>query len=262
MRRHLFKGTFVDGTADLARGVQNPFDPPRPIFAFIDPFGIKGLPFCAVKDLLSRQRCEVLINLDSDGIARVYGAGRYANYRVRLNEIFGDEEWEKELAEVPANAIAPRILAMYRRRLLTIPNVNYAFAFEMQSKNGKIDYHLVFATQHQLGLEKMKEVMKQFAQHGAYVFSDERDNMQAALFRFDDPAFHAEDLAEYFRGRTVSYKEVNGYALNESPFTNPKKMLAALERIDRITVACTKTGRKKCQYPDDSHLSMTVQFPA
>ena len=93
----------------------------------------------------------------------MYLAGKYANHRTILNETFGDESWERELSVVPKSAIPKRMLALYRQRLRAIPNVNYAFPFEMQSKTGKIDYHLIFATRHPLGLEKMKEVMKQFS---------------------------------------------------------------------------------------------------
>ena len=32
-----------------------------PTFAFIDPFGIKGLPFSLIKRLLENDKCEVLI---------------------------------------------------------------------------------------------------------------------------------------------------------------------------------------------------------
>jgi three-Cys-motif partner protein len=246
VKRHLFNGTFIEGIEDLRRQQPNPFSPSLPLFAFIDPFGIKGLPFSLVCELLSKQSREVLINLDSDGIHRVYSAGQSANYRVRLNELFGDTDWERELADVPMAAIGKTFLAMYKRRIRAIP-ARYAFPFEMQSRQGKMDYHLVFATQHPLGLEKMKEVMRQFSHDGSYVFCDDRDDAQSSLFRFDDPAFHAD-------------VEARDYALNVSPFTNPKKMLKSLEERGVISVACTKPGRKKGQFPDDAQIGMTIKF--
>ena len=259
--RHLINGTFIEGIAALAQTRPNPFSPPTPLFAFIDPFGVVGFPFAVVKELLSRKNCEVLINLDSDGAARVYHAGDFANHRVVLNETFGDDEWEAVLARTPRHQIAHKILSLYKERLRAIPNVNYAFPFEMQKTAGKIDYHLVFATKHPLGLQKMKEVMRQFAKDGVYAFSDERDNGQSTLLQFEEPAAHAEQLATAFRGRTVKYSEVNDYALNDSPFLNPKQMLAELERADRLTVSCTKVKRRKCTYPEDTHPSMTITFP-
>lgn len=41
-----------------------------PTFAFIDPFGIKGLPFRLVARLLARKRCEVLITFMTHAIQR------------------------------------------------------------------------------------------------------------------------------------------------------------------------------------------------
>jgi hypothetical protein len=123
-----------------------------------------------------------------------------------------------------------------------------------------MDYHLVFATQHGVGLEKMKEVMKQFAQEGAYVFADDSQGRQNALFRFDEPACHADEMAQEFKGRTVSYGEVQQYALNESPFTNPKKMLNSLEKAERIRVTCDKPSRRIGQYPHHRHHSMRIAF--
>jgi three-Cys-motif partner protein len=262
LKRHLFNDTFLGGLGQLRQLPTNPFQHRQPIFAFIDPFGIKGLPFEIVKELLSHERREVLINLDADGVARVYGAGAYANHRERLNEIFGDDAWERELATVPLGKLPHTIVAMYKSRLRAIQNIDYVFSFEMQSNTGKMDYHLVFATQHPIGLEKMKEVMKQFAHEGFYVFADDNQDRQSTLFRFDDPAHHAEQLAQQFKGRTVAYQDVEQYALNESPFTNPKKMLAALEKANRITVACDKATRRAAQYPNDAHPSMRITFLA
>src|ERR1044071_3825456 len=45
-----------------------------PTFAFIDPFGATGVPFSHVAEILKHRSCEVLINLDSDGIGRLVAA--------------------------------------------------------------------------------------------------------------------------------------------------------------------------------------------
>jgi three-Cys-motif partner protein len=87
---HLFSGRFSEGLVWLKAKSKNPFNSGEPVFAFIDPFGPRGLSFAAVRDLLSRPACEVLINLDSDGISRIYRAGDDANYRTLLNDVFGD----------------------------------------------------------------------------------------------------------------------------------------------------------------------------
>lgn len=259
IQRHPFHGTFIDGVTFLRQQAINPFTAKQPLFAFVDPFGPAGLSFATVGDLLARPACEVLVNLDSDGISRVYHAGESANHRQRLNEVFGDSAWESELAGIGQQTQeARKIVSLYKAKLRALPNVRYVFAFEMRSKKNAIDYHLVFASQHPTGLEKMKEQMKRIDQDGSYCFSDESIGQQT-MFRFDDPATHAQQLSMHFRGQTVAYDAVQEYALNESPFPNPKAMLKALEAANQLTVTSAR-ARRKGTFPDDAHSGMRIQF--
>ncbi|HEV7165723.1 MAG TPA: three-Cys-motif partner protein TcmP [Gammaproteobacteria bacterium] len=260
IRRYPYHGTFVDGVNALRREAVNPFTAKQPLFAFIDPFGPEGLSFATVKELLARPACEVLVNLDSDGINRVYQAGESANHRERLNEVFGDAAWESQLAGSRQQTQAARkIVAMYKDRLRALPNVRYVFAFEMRSRKNAIDYHLVFASQHPTGLEKMKEVMRRLDQDGSYCFSDDGIG-QETMFRFDDSPVYAKQLLSHFHGQDVTYEEVRDYALNESPFANPKGMLKELEATNKITVSGVRSNRRRGTFPEDTQADMRIQF--
>lgn len=256
--RHTFNDTFVNGIKKLRSEHKGPFSRKEPVFAFVDPFGAEGLSFDALSALISNPACEVLINLDTDGITRIYHAGDHANYRERLNEVFGDSEWEKELAGVAKQSVAQKILSIYKTRLRSIPNVNYAFSFEMRSSKNKIDYHLVFASQHPLGLEKMKEVMKKIAKDGSYSFCDDSEAAHN-LFLYDDPGYYSDQTHKQFRGKTVAYREVNDFALNETPFVNCKAMLKVLEKGGRINVASNGT-RRIGEFPDRVQEGMLIEF--
>ena len=137
-----------------------------------------------------------------------------------------------------------------------MPNVHYVFAFEMRSAKNTIDYHLVFAGQHYLGLEKMKEAMKTIAKNGDYCFSDAHLN-QTSLFRFDEPSAYSGQLLEQFRGRMVKYPELNDYVLNESPFTNPKSMLKDLEEKGMIQVNSSDPKRRKGTFNEKNLIDIT-----
>src|SRR5207237_719717 len=126
----IHEGTFVAGLSDLKERPVNPFAKGDPVFAFVDPFGAKGLSFSAIADLLSRPTCEVLLNLDSDGVSRIYSAGDYANHRNLLDDVFGDQVWESEFQRI-AGDIPRSVVAMYRRRLKSVHGVRYTFSFEM-----------------------------------------------------------------------------------------------------------------------------------
>lgn len=249
--------SFVEGIEALQRADDGPLRCGEPIFAFIDPFGAKGMPFAVVRDLLTRRTVEVLINLDSDGINRIYEAGDWADHDRVLTEVFGDRSWESLRTVERSHERMQAILSLYKCKLLAIPNVRYVFAFEMRSGSRSIDYHLVFASQHSLGLEKMKESMKQLDQDGTYRFCDEHVG-QGQLFNFSDHLHHANGMLERFRGATVSYDVVNDYALNESPFVNAKGMLKELEQRNLIEVSANGQRRKNT-YPSD-RLTMEVWF--
>jgi len=256
---HFFNLAFVDGVSALKDQTPNPFAPASPLFAFIDPFGAKGVPFADIKDLLSRDAAEVLINFDSDGVGRIFRAEEAANHEPILNEIFGDDSWKAELAQHRASHELYRgVLDLYKQKLRALPNVHYVFAFEMRSAKNTIDYHLVFASQHYLGLEKMKEAMRTIDKSGEFCFSDAHLN-QSKLFRFDEPSTYSPQLVEQFRGRTVTYQALNDYALNETPFTNPKSMLKDLEEKGLIQANSSDPKRRKGTFKEENLISITFQ---
>jgi len=258
VERLFFESSFVDGLAQLRNESANPFSHDSPLFTFIDPFGAKGVPFSEIKSLLSQSTSEVLINLDSDGVARIFLAEDSSNYEEILDEVFGDADWRTVLPRFRNTTDLYRgVLALYKERLLTIPGVRYVFAFEMRSTGDSLNYHLVFASKHPLGLAKMKEAMKKIAQNGEYVFSDARIG-QTSLFRFDDPATHSQDCYDHFRGRSATYDEMRDYALNESPFVNPKAMLKILEQRGLIEVSSSNAKRRVGTFSED-HL-ICVRF--
>ena len=253
---HFLNRSFVDGLAELKAQRANPFASSSPLFAFIDPFGAKGVPFSEVKELLSRGACEVLINFDSDGVGRIYRAKEAANYKAILNDVFGDDSWELEFEKhQDTHELYRGVLSLYKQKLRALPNVRYVFAFEMRSPKDTIDYHLVFASQHPLGLEKMKEAMKTIAKNGDFCFSDAHIK-QTSLFRFDEPEMHSAQLHEQFRGQTVDYETLNDYALNESPFTNPKSMLRDLEKKEKIQTFSNDPKRRKFTFNEEKLIAI------
>jgi len=215
---------------------------------FIDPFGATGAPFSAVREILTSGCSEVLINVDADGIARIFCAKDQANYEELLTSIYGDRSWAGELNDKEQFAMLCRkALNLYTTKLKSVAGVRYVFSFEMQKQAGALNYFLVFASKHPLGLVKMKEAMERIDQDGSYRFAAANVS-QPLLFRFDDPGQYARLMHRHFEGRRVSYEpvenEINDYALNQTPYFNTKAMLAALERQKLISVV-SGTARRK-----------------
>ena len=81
---HSYRSSFVDGLEEVRSEVPVPFKAEQPLFVFIDPFGATGVPFSTVAQLLRSPCSEVLINLDADGIARIFQAGESADHETNL----------------------------------------------------------------------------------------------------------------------------------------------------------------------------------
>lgn len=256
---HLYNEKFENGLKLLKSEFQAPFTTPIPFFVFIDPFGAKGAPFSLVSDILQSKSSEVLINLDADGIARIFLAEKSAGSETILNEIFGNDKWRSVLVRGESfEFTCRRVLELYKDNLRSISGINYVFPFEMRANSSGSNYFLLFASRHSKGLEKMKESMKALDQDGSYRFVDAHVG-QSILFKVNSPDEYAEKMWIAFSGKTGSYSELNDWALNESPFVNPKMMLSVLEDRGVLTVKSSDLKRRKKTFAAESTLGIHFQ---
>jgi three-Cys-motif partner protein len=163
---------FVTGIERLRNKVPAPFKGEGPLFVFADPFGGTGIPFATLATCMEGPASELLINLDADGIARIFQADNPKRDE-QLTDLFGNECWRDVLNSghsLPQLSLA--ILDLYKRRLRTLPGVEFIWSFAMRGVHDQINYHLVFASKHQLGQVRMKEAMRSIDQTGSYSFSD------------------------------------------------------------------------------------------
>ncbi len=254
---HPYGLTFEEALTQLRTAAPNFFESSVPLFAFIDPFGVKGFTFESVRHIFRNPMAEVLINFDADGVARVLRAGKASDHETILTDIYGSDDWRASLNPSAATPVLVReSMRLYRQRLRSLTGVRYAFSFEMQTHQTSIDYFLVFASRHHLGLEKMKGAMKSVDGSGAYRFCDASEH-QGDLFRFDDPAHYADITMKSFVGQTVSYDDVRGFVLNETPFANPTSILKELERSGRLSVVTRSPNRRRGTFKAEDTVALT-----
>ena len=241
--------TFAEALPKIAKKIPEAFEANAPVLLFADPFGATGMPFNVLKDAVRGSSSELLINLDADGVGRIYQASNN-NREEQLCELFGCDHWQD--FEAWANdhqKLHREILALYKRQIRTIPGMNYIWQFGMRGIHNTLNYYLVFASKNPLGLEKMKEAMRRISQDGSYTFSDASVGQEHMMFDKADVPYFADGLWKKFSGRTVKYRETVDHALNETPFTNPKSMLSALEKQGRLRVD-GQPNRKIGTFPD------------
>lgn len=223
---------FVTGIEAAKRMYGRAFASRQPLLVFVDPFGATGAPFSTIKEILSSEKSEVIVNFDADGVERIRSGKESADAARILTEVFGSKVWEDlDWGALDYRSRCFEAARLYKRCLLALPGVEYAFMFEMGDASGQLNYFLIFASRHETGLEKMKDVMKAIDQTGDYKFYDALVG-QRQLFRFDQPELWIDPMVREFAGRTVPFREVKKWVLNETPFCtfNRKMLRPASER--------------------------------
>lgn len=223
-----------------------------PTFAFIDPFGFKGLPFDLVRRLLANDKTEVFVNVMVDAINR-FLAHPDDKTRQHIVELFGTDE-VLQIAQKPCNRVA-ELRLLYQKQLSQC--ARFVRYFEMKDCYGKTIYYLFFASNNQLGHAKMKEAFWKVDRASGFCFSDATNPDQLVLFEVDETPKLATDLAKKFAREKTNVGRVQRYVEDETSFlaTHMKKALKKLEDEGGITVSEYKrdgSRRKKNTYPEDA----------
>ncbi len=193
-----------------------------PTFAFIDPLGIKGLPFTLIERLLNYDQCEVLITFMSSAIQRFV-----TELPEHVNDLIGNPSASAAIAS-SQNRVA-KARELYSSSLKKA--AKFVRFFEMKNEWNRTIYDLFFATNHTLGHERMKEAMWKADESGLFSFSDATDPNQIVLFSPDPAGDLAPILAKKFEGKTVSSEDILGYTSEKTAYLkkHARKALKLLE---------------------------------
>jgi three-Cys-motif partner protein len=248
--------TIHDGRAfqDVFPGLWNSYAPKParsrpPTFVFIDPFGFK-IPFSYVAKVLQAQSCEVLITFMFEEINRFLSQGRQPD---NFDELFGCRDWRDGIKiKVPSERLK-FLHDLYQRQLEQSAGARFVRSFAMRNERNTMDYFLFFATNHELGLRKMKEAMWQMDKSGTYTFSDATDPNQSVLFTADpDRRLLSRLIVGRFAGQETILKDVEQFVVCETPFreTHYKKVLKELEEAGQVAAVGPPANRKRGQFGD------------
>lgn len=214
-----------------------------PTFAFIDPFGIKGVPLNIIERLMQHPSCEVFITFMLSALQRFVTRPEFEAHSDRL---FGCEDWRRA-KDLVGHEREVFFRELYQRQLETVVSAKYVRFFTMKNERNRTIYDLFFATNHEKGIDAMKDSMWKVDQTGAFSFSDATDPEQETLFSNDpdwDQLFQI--LQSQFGGQTKTWAEVEE-AIRRSPFRILKRPLQAESkkpnsRFEIVNPAGVRTG--------------------
>jgi three-Cys-motif partner protein len=199
---HVQRGQFEDALTELLDRLDRQGSQIAPTFAFVDPFGITGLPFALLARLLRRQGCEALVTFMSYSIQRFV-----TQLPEQVNELIGQLDAADKIAASPDRVgEAGRLYAASLRTA-----ARYVSFFRMLSTNDTPIYDLFFATNHLLGFVKMKEAMWHADPTGGFRFSAGADPSQLMLLGPSPEIPLATALGRHFAGRRVLWEDIQEF---------------------------------------------------
>lgn len=133
----------------------------RPLFAFVDPFGIKGVPMSLMRQIISRRASEVFVSVMYGYMNRRLGnmQEKYQeNFKILLD--LDESDWCQMRDNLRDNN-RPCMERQREFRDCYVKQLGAAFPlkFTMRNKQNRYTYDLIFATGHMKGFISMKTAM-------------------------------------------------------------------------------------------------------
>lgn len=238
-------GTFADQARDLTAYLQQQKANLAPTFAFIDPFGWKGLPLEVISALLGYPRCEVFVNFMCGWVNRFI---EHPDQQENMRELFGMPVPDV-LAGYEDGDRIEYLRDFYVEQLRARAGFTYVRWFEMRNHTGNIAYYLMHGTRSEVGLEKMKDAMWRTDPSGDYSFSDTLAGLPVLFQPTADLAPLRKDLLERFAGRrgVVVNPDLQNYVLIRTPYRKPHltEVLRNLEAEQPSPITVNRNGRRQ-----------------
>ncbi len=213
-----------------------------PTFAFLDPFGFKGLPYSLVKELLSNPKTEVFINIMAGFIQRFINHPD-ATTRQYIVDLFGTPQVLQIISQGGDRLVALRQL--YQTQLQAC--AKYVRYFEMQDECGRVIYYLFFAGNNRLGYVRIKESFWNVDPDSGFHFSDATNPAQMILFSVDPSQDLVKILKQKFAGQRIVVSKILDFVEEETSYVakHMRKSLTFMEAENSIKVDVLKPDGSK-----------------
>ncbi|RKY69778.1 MAG: hypothetical protein DRQ24_10410 [Candidatus Latescibacterota bacterium] len=242
-----------------------------PSFFFIDPFGFSGVPFEAVKNILSLSRTEIFFTFMSRDINRFLELPQVEKH---LDALYPTSEWREICKIRDWQERDRRLLNLYIKLLYEEAGVKYVWPFRVcMDEKYQTLYYLIHATNHFDGLKIMKDIMYKQGASGEFAWLGPKESFyrcQQKLFDDTIPSLK-KYLLDRFKGETKTFIEIlkETYAdtrFVEQQYRQALKELEKAEKIEekiRVKRVTSKTsrglrGKDKIIFPKSNPVQMAL----
>lgn len=255
----VLEGAFSAHMTELLNAIEADKRQLAPTFAFIDPFGFKGVPMALISRIVRHPRCECLVSFMYEYINRFLAHPGQA-IQAQYDELFGTEEWRAIAALADPETRKDRLVALYREQLKTVAGLKFVRTFEMINEGNRTEYFLFYGTNNKLGLSKMKESMWKADPLSGQLFSDRSVSDQGVLFEpRPDTSPLRRQLQDKFRGKGwIPIQEVSEFVLEETAYSElihlKRATLAPMERDGLLEAQRSTEHSRRGTFPQGTKI--------
>lgn len=257
---HYFLGQFEEALNEILDYLEATGMAIAPTFAFIDPFGFKGVPMPLLHRLLEHRRTEVFTNFPVDPANRFKDHPEEETQR-HIRRLLGGSLPEQEVDESGYAALRRKYQHELRKA------AHFVRSFEMYNYEDRPIYDLFFGGNHPKGHLKMKEAMWKIDPEGDFRFSDATNPDQAVLFSKEPAPQLLELILDQFEdARKVPVGTIQEWVVAHTAFliTHMKEALGGGERQGRFFVLSKKLNGQKRHgksFPADVVIDFSTHRP-
>jgi three-Cys-motif partner protein len=140
-----------------------------PAFVMVDPFGVSGTPMSVVRRLLKYPRCEIYFSLMYEFLNRFKASPEFEPH---LDELFGSQDWRHLIKIEDTDERRTALYDLYEKQLREA-GAKHVIRFDIFDGN-RLKYSIFFASQHEVGADRMKAAIWKAAPQGDFAFRGSR----------------------------------------------------------------------------------------
>ncbi|MCY3618184.1 MAG: three-Cys-motif partner protein TcmP [bacterium] len=244
-------GEFQDVIEEVSTSLSSRNRRLAPTLAFVDPFGVSGVPMNLISRFLDSNKCELFLILMANHLNRFLSAEHMRSSR---DSLFGTNDFS-EIESAPSGEREPLLVDLYKAQLRDVARFQYALDFEMRRVNGTVAYYVVYATRSLTGVEKFKDAMWKVDPSTGSYFSDRNWNQGSLLTGSNVELSQLQQrLGDEFGGQDVSIERLEEFTLVDTPFRKPhlRSALKSMESSGRIVV--TRPAGSRRGFPEGTQV--------
>ena len=183
-----------------------------PILLFVDPFGFSHCDMSTLTELSNISKCEVMLVLMVKSILQNYAV---RTEREHIDSLYGDQTVFGAIHSELPHKKSQRIIELYTEALEMQTNFKYVTPFTLwEADKNQIAYCIYHLTNHELGFDKIKEVMWGIDPSTGSVVKASSDELQMSLPTEIEPDLNpltAAIMDEYEQDSEIHIKEIREF---------------------------------------------------